>query len=89
MILSVSEHHVPIIVLWGAVSFAEFMKGYNQLPTRMVSVSWHGGSNMLKRSMKSGKAMMSVLGNYLQGLLAFFSCVSEYEIWCCVMTCNV
>ena len=35
---------------------------------------------MLKRSMKSGKAMMSVLGNYLQGLLAFFSCVSEYEI---------
>ncbi len=37
--MSVSEHHV-LNVLWGAVSFAEFMKGYNQLPTRMVSVPW-------------------------------------------------
>lgn len=35
---------------------------------------------MLNRSMESGKAMMSVLGNYLRGLLAFLSCVSEYEI---------
>ena len=58
--MSVSEHHV-LNVLWGAVSFAEFMKGYNQLPTRMVSVSWHNGSNMLKR-MESGTSVTWVFG---------------------------